>query len=163
MSENCQSQNLINEDKIEFDKWAEDLKELLSSDLYHKDMLFIISFYWFNKYIKSIIDSNIEDKKLLEIKGDLKDDNNELFVQFTQENINIEDFPKIFVLNKNIWMKIKNQNNELNTIASIGYFYNNFLFIKILSKIYCFYFLDKKNEIRQGYLQINNMEIEIIL
>ena len=160
MSETETIQELIHSEKNEFDKWGIDLKYLLKNSLYKKEELFIISQYWFNKYIKYILDSDNNDKKLLENSVNLKDDNNELFCQFTEEIINIEDLPRVFVLNKNIWNNIQKHNKQLNIIGAFGYFYNNLLFLKVLENIYCFFFIDSKNKIRQGYLQTNQVKIE---
>ena len=158
-----ENQNLINSQKTEIDIWKEYLKNMLTENINQIKELFIISQYWFNKYkyIKSFSKKNGDKEKYNEILGGLKDDNNKLFCQFTEKNVNIEDFPKIFVLNKDIWKKIKIEKYELNTIASFGYFYNNLLFLKVLENIYCFFFIDNKNRIRQGYIQINQMIMKI--
>ena len=158
-----ENQNLINSQKTEIDIWKEYLKNMLTENINQIKELFIISQYWFNKYkyIKSFSNKNGDKEKYNEILENLKDDNNKLFCQFTEKNINIEDLPKIFVLNKDIWKKIKIEKYELNTIASFGYFYNNLLFLKVLENIYCFFFIDSKNRIRQGYIQINQMIMKI--
>ena len=154
-----ENQNLENREKIEFDEWTNNLLIKLTNNINSIEELFTISHYWFNKYVKSILESNTDKCKIDNILEKLKDDNNELFCQFTEKNVNIEQLPRIFVLNKNIWNNIIIQNYDLNTIVSLGHFYNNFLFLKILEKIYSFFFIYKKKEIRQGYLQINNIDI----
>ena len=104
-----ENQNLINSQKTEIDIWKEYLKNMLTENINQIKELFIISQYWFNKYkyIKSFSNKNGDKEKYNEILENLKDDNNKLFCQFTEKNINIEDLPKIFVLNKDIWKKIK--------------------------------------------------------
>ena len=150
----------INEQKTELFQWKRKLKEYLSNNSPKKEELFIISNYWLDKYEKYLLNENNQDINSSKIYEEYKDDNNELFGSYLESKINIKELPRIFVLNKIIWENIKNENNELNTIASIGYFDNKILILKLLETINCFFFLDNKKQIRQGYIQIINKDKE---
>ena len=46
---------------------------------------------------------------------------------------------------------------------SIGIFFDNLLLLKVSEKIHCFFFIDNKNQLRQGYLEITNMIKEYLI
>ena len=154
----------INEQKEELNKWRKELENNLSENIYKKKPLFFVSEYWFDRYKKYISNSKIDPNKYTEINEEIKEDNNELFSSFTENKINIKELPKIYIINKNIWKNIINEFNDLLTITSEGVFSNKLLTLNVLKSIYCFVFLDKNNELRQGYIKNlkDSNEIKII-
>ena len=140
-------------------KWEEELENNLKEDLIKNEDLFLISRYCFDNFkILLSNENNIENKPFN--YEEIKEMNNEIFTPFEKKCRDIEKLPKLFVINKDFWKIIENENNELNVINSIGYFCNKSLILKVLEAIYCFFFLDKNNEIRQGYLKINKLDNE---
>ena len=151
----------INEPKEELNKWRKELEKNLTENYYKKKQLFIVSEYWFDKYIKYISNSKIDPNKYIEISEEIKEDNNELFSSFTENKINIKELPQIYIINKIIWKNIINEFNDLLTITTEGVFSNKLLTLNVLKSIYCFVFLDKNNELRQGYIKILNDSNEV--
>jgi len=140
-------------------KWEEELENNLKEDLIKNEDLFLISRYCFDNFkILLSNENNIENKPFN--YEEIKEMNNEIFTPFEKKCRDIEKLPKLFVINKDFWKIIENENNELNVINSIGYFCNKSLILKVLEAIYCFFFLDKNNKIRQGYLKINKLDNE---
>ena len=147
--------------KIELSKWKKQLKKNLSKNESKKEVFFIISYYWLDKLEQYLSNDKSEEIDLNELYEKYKDTNNELFSAFLEPEINIKELPKIFILNEIMWENVKNEeDNVINTINSIGYVENKMLLLKVLDLIYCFFFLDRKKQIRQGYLQIINQEKE---
>ena len=151
---------VINEQKEELNEWKKELENNLCKKTYRKEHLFIVSKYWFDRYDSFVLNSNNDLKKSIEKNDEIKNNNNELFSAFTESKINVQELPKIFVINKNIWLNIRNKFNDLNTITTEGIFTNELLTLKILNSIYCFVFLDKKKNLRQGYIQILDADNE---
>ena len=147
--------NIIKEQKEELNEWKNNLKNNLSKNLNKKEVIVLITKKWLYNYEKSILDTNNrENFNEDEFNEEIKDINNDLFNSFNDKKINIEKFPMMFPLSKNVWMKLKNYtNNDLNTITTTGKFGNKILILKVLETVYCLFFLDDKGKIRQGYLE----------
>ena len=145
MEEN-QFNTKINNYKEDLLKWEEELENNLKNDLIKREELFLISRYWFEKFKKFLL-NDIENKSFN--YEEIKEMNNEIFTPFEKKCRNIEKLPKVFVLNRNCWKIIENEKNELNVINSIGYFCSKSLILKVSEAIYCFFFLDINNQIRQ--------------
>ena len=156
MEEN-QFNTKINNYKEDLLKWEEELENNLKNDLIKREELFLISRYWFEKFKKFLL-NDIENKSFN--YEEIKEMNNEIFTPFEKKCRNIEKLPKVFVLNRNCWKIIENEKNELNVINSIGYFCSKSLILKVSEAIYCFFFLDINNQIRQGYLEIIKLDME---
>ena len=147
--------------KLELLQWKRQLKRNLSKNSSKKEKLFIISYFWLDKLQQYLSEDKSEEASLSELYEKYKITNNEIFDVFLQPEIYIKDLPEIFILNENLWENIRNDDDDvINTINSIGYVKNNILLLKVIDFLYCFFFLDKKKQIRQGYLQIINKEKE---
>ena len=149
----------IEEQREELNKWKYTLNNYLSKEIYDQEEIFVISKYWYDKYEKFIFQKNIKNFTTSELFDEYKDNNNELFIPFTEKEIEIKNLPKVFVFNKTIWSYIKNESCEINTIITFGSFANKLLILKVLDLVYCFLFLDK-GKIRQGYIEIMRKENE---
>ena len=152
-----QKTNVIKEELI---FWKNNIFNILTDSINKTEELFIVNNYWFNKYEEYI--SNLNEQELELSKFDENTDymNNKLIDLFQNLKIPIENIPKIFILNKSVWNCIHNKNKILNSIMSIGYCSNNLIIMKVCDRIFCFFFLDKASQIRQGYLEIIKMEEE---
>ena len=150
----------INERLEELKKWKNEIENKLSQNIFRKEQLFIVSKYWFDKYEKIILGIKNESKDLTEFNEEIKENNNELFSSFIEKIIKIEELPKIYIINKDIWANIKIEYKDLSTILVEGIFSNELLTMKVLNLIYCFIFLDKKGKLRQGYIKIYNKDEE---
>ena len=140
--------------KEELIKWKKELKSNLSKNHYKKEEFFLISKHWFERYKKFVLNTNINLSESFKLDFEYKDNNNELFSPFTDKKIEIEDLPKIFILNKTIWKNISKEYKDLSTIISVGEFSNELLTLKVFNSIYCFIFIDVNENFRQGYLEI---------
>ena len=146
--------NKIEEEKEELLKWKKKIKKYLGINTYKQEEFFLISKYWFENYKNNFLHLKLNRRNSSVLFDEILDNNNELFTTFTENKIDISNLPKIFVLNKTIWFNIQNENQELNSIAAIGYYSNKLLTLKVLNLVYCFLFLDHYMQIRQGYLEI---------
>ena len=144
----------IEEQKTELFNWKKKLKYYLSINTYKQEEFFLISKYWFENYKNNFLHLKLNRRNSSVLFDEILDNNNELFTTFTENKIDISNLPKIFVLNKTIWFYIQYENQELNSIAAIGYYSNKLLTLKVLNLVYCFLFLDQNMQIRQGYLEI---------
>ena len=147
-------------------EWKKDLiKQLLeeSSNEVKDIYLFLISGKWLEKYENIFFnkkynnnDSTLNNKY---IKYELIDNNN-LF--------NIHEFiqlPNIFPLNEKCWFSLIRKKEKENEIKIKANFYKHILIFDlniqcINDRIYCFFYLDKKNIIMQSYIKINNKDKE---
>ena len=158
--EEIEDKNKIEDEKKELVNWKKKLKYYLSINTYKQEEFFLISKYWLEKYKNNFLNFKLVRRNSLAFLDEIKDNNNELFTPFTEKEIELSSLPRIFVINKTIWLNIKNENKELSAITAIGYFSNKLLTLQVLNLIYCFIFLDCKKQIRQGYLEIFKKEEE---
>ena len=151
--------NGINED---LSNWKKELQKKLlkNSSKNESELIYLVSSYWLDNYEKLLLNKNNNKEENSSKFEDIKEMNNFLFSSFCDETQTIKDFPKIFALNKNFGDIIKNQNYELNLIIHMGFFGKKGLIINILPSIYCFFVMDSKNQIRQGYLKVIRTDIE---
>ena len=159
-----QLKKIINEQKEELNEWKKNLINSLSNCLYRNEELLLISKFWLDNYEKYFLNVSNFIKMDPNTYEENKNTNNELLSTFVEPKIKLENLPRIVVLSKNIWMNIKNEEEETNIITSTGYFGNKILFLRVIEAVYCLFFLEKKDTIKQGYLQIinKNQEYNII-
>ena len=72
--------------------------------------------------------------------------------------------PRVYPLKDICWFYfIRNKNKEKELVFE-GKFYNKILLSKIIfineCNIYCFFFLDEKNDTKQGYIKVNRKDKE---
>jgi ubiquitin C-terminal hydrolase len=136
--------------KINLYNWKKKLFELLSSDNYSKRSLYLIieqSFIdYLNKYLYDDNNSNVKDFGEIINITDLS--------KIKDSKTDLSKFPKLFVLNKDSIPSSQHNNIENRKLNSI--FYHHLLRIEIKELIYCIFFLDKNNQLRQGYLRKKN-------
>ena len=146
----------------EINSWKNDISNILKDNIFKNEVFFLVNNHWLNEYEKCI--SKFDDQELKIHKYDdvfkLNNYTNNKVLDSLKLDIPIEKLPKLFILNKNVWDFIHNINEELISISSIGYCVNNLMTLKVCNNIYCFFFLDKKLQIRQGYLKIIKLENE---
>jgi len=146
----------------EINSWKNDISNKLKDNIFKNEVFFLVNNHWLNEYEKCI--SKFDDQELKIHKYDdvfkLNNYTNNKVLDSLKLDIPIEKLPKLFILNKNVWDFIHNINEELISISSIGYCVNNLMTLKVCNNIYCFFFLDKKLQIRQGYLKIIKLENE---
>ena len=154
----------INKQKEELSFWKNKLIKNLSINTYITEDLFIISNYWLINYEKYISNFDNEGINPPIFEEKFKYVNEVILGLIPNKDTKIDKLPKVFILNKAIWNNIKEGNEQLNSIMSKGYFSYKIAVLKVFEKIYCFFFLDKNTNIRQGYLQIvdTSKEFQII-
>ena len=77
----------------------------------------------------------------------------------------IKELPKLYPLNLDCWLKLIKNIDKEEKLASkknnhfIGKYLSNILILKLKiinnDIVYCFFYLDEKNNIKQGYIKIN--------
>ena len=149
----------IEKEKEELASWKNKLIKNLSVNSYITEDLFIISNFWFSNYKEYILNYGKEGAKQPNLEQN-RCINSIILGIISNQNIQIERLPKVFILNKAIWEGIKKENEELNPIMTKGYFSFKIVILRAFEKLYCFFFLDSNTRIRQGYLQIINTREE---
>jgi len=149
----------IEKEKEELASWKNKLIKNLSVNSYITEDLFIISNFWFSNYKEYILNYGKEGAKQPNLEQN-RCINSIILGIISNQNIQIERLPKVFILNKAIWEGIKKENEELNPIMIKGYFSFKIVILRAFEKLYCFFFLDSNTRIRQGYLQIINTREE---
>ena len=140
-------------------QWVKDLQNYLSKELEENIDLFLINRIWLEKYYNYFIKKNKEDLNFILKTSKIKDIS-ESFIYFE-----INEFPNLFGLNQETWEAISSNKEQF--IKVEGGFYNKILIFKISyispyikNNIYSFFYLDKKENIRQGYIKINENKKE---
>ena len=158
--------NKIKSQKKELIEWENQLLNRLSTNMYKKQNLYLIKEEWLTKYKNDFFNEKIKkDSKLIKNYENFEPINNDkLFDSFTDPKIKIKKFLKVFPLNINCLESFKKESKGPKPTKSAGTFYNKSLIINIGEKNYCFFFIDKKKQLRQGYLKIanNNNESKVI-
>ena len=154
----------ISKQNEDLSSWKTKLIKNLSINTYITEDLFIISNYWLINYEKYIsnFDNEGTNPSTFEVKFNYI--NEVILGLIPSKDTKIDKLPKVSILNKDIWNNIKEENKHLNSIMSKGFFSYKIAVLKVFENIYCFYFLDNNNKIRQGYLQIidTSKEFQII-
>ena len=159
--------------KEELDKWKIELEYKLSVKNNKLDEKFIlIDKKWFDNFEKNFLSEKLTDFQIKQKKEKYN-------FPFNSMKLNLDDkFNKsksilpdieIFVLNESslsAFQTFEEDKNNYNTI--IGSFYNKLLLLQLdigknkNSNIFCLFFLDDNNSLRQGYLTpLNNYNLEI--
>ena len=147
--------NKVNQKMILY-KWKNQLLENLSSNNYSIRQTYLINskkfINYLNLYFYNDNDSNAKD--FIEII------NNTDLSKIKEPKIN--KLPKIFALNQDSISSFQKNNIEnLKKLKSI--FYSKLLRIEITKLDFCIFFLDKNQQLRQGYLRRKNENIKDIL
>ena len=149
---------IIKEKKDVYFKWVNELSINLSKNSDYDKEIYLINKNWIDKYIQQILNSPYDGNELINLYNQFEYiDNTKLF---TQKDIN--QLPKLFILNDKCWSIFVKDENIEKPIKLKSLFWNKmitFEFIKENNYItYCIFFLDKKSQIRQGFLQINKLK-----
>ena len=161
-SEESQILDKITNQKTSFTNWKGALKNELKKKLDKAQDLYIISKEWIEEYQKTIFQNEKKDNdELIKLYKNFKLIDNKLpFIS------SLKDLKSIFPLNEESWKSfVKDETKEKPNIYR-GEFHYNILIFKISKeeRIYCFFFVDENNELKQGYIQIyrNNLENKMI-
>jgi len=141
-----------------FNNWKNALKDELQKKFIKTQNVYIISKEWIEEYQKTIFQSeNNNNDELIKSYKNFKLIDNELPNVFS-----LKDLKSIFPLNEESWKSfVKDEQKEKPNIYE-GEFGYNILILKISKeeRIHCFFFVDEKNELRQGYIQIYRTNLE---
>ena len=138
--------------------WESGLKKDLTTKLDKTQNIYIINKDWLDEYKKSVF--NFENKKNDEI---IKPYKNFKLIDNEFPNVSsLRDLKIIFPLNEESWKSLVKDEKKENPKIFQGQFGYNILILKMSKeeRIYCFFFVDEKNELRQGYIQIYRTNIE---
>ena len=130
-----------------YNEWLKSFKSKLNSPNYNKT----VSLYLLNK-------------EIFELPNRKNNYNNELYQKFLEKNI-INENKNFFLLNQKIWDIIKlDYPNETEVKIDGKYIHNKYIII-INKFIYYFYFINERQEIKEGYFrfQDKNQELQNIL
>ena len=146
------------------EEWKKNLKKELSNNNNSNKTLdikaFLVEKELFDKYEKIILKnkSNSNNDDLSFINPKIINEQKQFLLKEINFNTRIELFP----LNKTCWLDFQKYVNR-NNISHKGQFLNDMLKFEMKtndnSKLYVLFFLDKNNNLRQAYLQINDSNI----
>jgi ubiquitin C-terminal hydrolase len=149
----------IKQQKEDLMHWENNLTSNLSKMAYKKDNLYLVQEDWLKKYRKEILDIEINDKnkdKLIKKYKEYKDFNYKKLIDiYNATKKQFKKFPKVSVLNANTVNSIQKGTGGIKCVST---FCNNLLLITLLrnNHCYCFFFFDKNNQLRHGYIKIYN-------
>ena len=138
--------------------WETGLKDELQKKLVKRENIYIISKEWLDEYKKSIFNNeNKNNDEIIKLYKNFKlIDNNSTNVY------SLRELKSVYPLNAETWnFFIKDETKEKPNIFQ-GEFGYNILILNINKeeRIYCFFFLDENNDLRQGYIQFYRTFIE---
>ena len=160
MSHNQTSQILdkIKNQNILFSKWKETLKNELNKKLVKTQNIYIITKNWLEEYQKTIFQNeNKSNDELIKLYKNFKLIDNTLPITFS-----LKDLESVFPLNEESWKSfVKDGAKEKPNMFQGEFGYNILIFkIKKEERIYCFFFLDENNDLRQGYILFYRTNLE---
>ena len=153
--------NILKEQNSKLSKWKEELKKYLSKNTDKKIYMdfFLIRKKWLEKYEKKFFNNNINDKELIKSYYSFEKINNENLV--LSQTKDIKSFPEFFPLNKICWNSFQRKDIKEKEIYLKGYILNNLLLLEVendsKTKLLWIFFYDKKDNIGEGYLIINDL------
>ena len=159
MNENQIILNNIKDQKEKLLKWKKDFEMPLLSNKNKKINIFLVKKEWFENYKKFIFDIKKKESELIDFYNSYRYIDNSIIFDHKK---NLKEYPEIYVLNEELINSlIRNPNTEKQILTPKRYegkYSDKFFFIEIKTTnnhlIYCFFFLDKMHELKQGYLDI---------
>ena len=160
------SQNEVNQtiDKIRGQmkpliKWKYELKDSLKNPNIKTQNIYIINKEWLDEYQISIFQKEInKNEEIIKLYKtfDFKDNN------FTIAP-SLKDFKSVYALNEETWKHFAQDETKKNSNMYTGEFHYNILIVRINEedRIYCFFFFDQNDDLRQGYIKIYRADLEI--
>ena len=156
--------------KDELKNWKNIFKNELSKNQKSQINLYIIDKEWLNNFEESFLFFELSNS-VLNKKTKEKD-----YISFNSMQLKLKEklldnyssIPKIeiFVLNENCYKVFQLTEKEPGKAEKIiGYFYNKILLLQLNNTTQqnninlCIFFLDNQNQIRQGYLSVNNKNL----
>ena len=79
---------------------------------------------------------------------------------FSDPKTKIDKYPKVFVLDKDTWKILQKEEPKVKPTSCLATFYKKLLLLNLKNSNYCFFFIDNKEQLRQGYLKILNSNFE---
>ena len=144
-------------------KWDKELKKELSEkpkNSVRKIKLFLIKTDWLNNYAQTFFKGEKDDNKLIHSYQNFNLINNSYFFKLTS----FKELPKVYPLNEICWLYIVRNKYIEKELMFEGKFYNKIFLSQIIiinnCNVYCFFFLNDKNQINQGYIKINQKDKE---
>ena len=160
------SQNEVNQtiDKIRGQmkpliKWKYELKDSLKNPNIKTQNIYIINKEWLDEYQISIFKKEInKNEEIIKLYKtfDFKDNN------FTIAP-SLKDFKSVYALNEETWKHFAQDETKQKSNMYTGEFHYNILIVRINEedRIYCFFFFDQNDDLRQGYIKIYRADLEI--
>ena len=158
--------------------WGKELKDYLQQKLTKKasekpkylkaKIIYLAKNKWLENYKQTFLNEQKDYNNFNNLFSNFVFLNKRLFSDIKD----INNLPKLFALNKNCWLElygIKDKTKERELIFKEdfyfkGKFYTQILILKLTiinnCKVYCFFYLDEENDIKQGYIKINNKQTE---
>ena len=139
--------------------WEYEMKNLLQSTDIKTQNIFIIKKEWLDEYLISIFQKEFnKNEEIIKLYKTFDFKDNKIPIAPS-----LKDYKSVYALNEETWKyfvqdKTKNKSNKFT-----GEFHNNILIVRINEegKIYCFFFYDQNNYLRQGYIKIYRADLEI--
>ena len=137
-------------------KWMIELNDNLQMKQHLHIKIFLISKKRFDKYMQEVFNTNNTNNNLIKNNNNY-DLNNNILKDELFNGKNIYSLPEIFPLNRSCWFSISENYHYQQYILEVN-FYNKLLLFDLKKYIksviiYRLFFLDDKNQLRQGYLQ----------
>jgi len=161
MSQNEVNQTIdkIRKQMIPLKIWEYEMKNSLQITDIKTQNIFIIKKEWLDEYLISIFQKEFnKNEEIIKLYKTFDFKDNKIPIAPS-----LKDYKSVYALNEETWKyfvqdKTKNKSNKFT-----GEFHNNILIVRINEegKIYCFFFYDQNNYLRQGYIKIYRADLEI--
>jgi len=141
---------LVDKQKQALFDWEEKIKNILNKDLNHiiEINIYLIDAQWLQKYINKFFLEKIPNDYVINLK-------NYEFIDNSTLNNDIYNNSKFFILNEDCWnLFVRDRTKEIE-IKYKGFFDRKILLFMKNQNFFLLY-LDKNNEIKNKYIQINN-------
>ena len=139
--------------------WEYEMKNSLESTDIKTQKIYIINKEWLDEYLISIFQKEFnKNEEIIKLYKTFDFKDNKIPIAPS-----LKDYKSVYALNEETWKyfvqdKTKNKSNKFT-----GEFHNNILILRMNEegKIYCFFFYDQNNYLRQGYIKIYRADLEI--
>ena len=151
----------IKNQKEAFYNWDKELKKefLEKTKSPVKSMeLYLVPIVWLKNYIQTFFNGQKNNNNLIKTYYNFELINNDYYYKVST----IKELPRLYPFDEKCWSHFNIDKEK--ELKFKGEFFNKILIFKLIiinsCNVYCFFFLDEKKDINQGYIKINQKDKE---
>ena len=139
--------------------WEYEMKNSLESTDIKTQKIYIINKEWLDEYLISIFKKEFnKNEEIIKLYKTIDFKDNKIPI-----TPSLKDYKSVYALNEETWKYFDQDKTKNKSNMFTGEFHNNILILRMNEegKIYCFFFYDQNNYLRQGYIKIYRADLEI--